>query len=299
MSTAAKQVAKKKRNRLPVEALMGPIKAAAEGAAAEAPQVNYITAMEDVHKLPNQRFLVLSYVCPDGITRVRSPKNLLFKFSGTLPDLPSAKLHAEAIRNEDPRFDVEVVDLYKWGQVPMPNEEKSFVPRHYADEMLSKIVSGLQNSMMQGKKEMDERKAKDRAKAEAAMQRAKGKDYKMPEKSEVYKRYEEEQRKLREEEERQAEKEMRARRITHTEDVIADVSMRFFVENAGKVIDAGTGAAFMRYFVDKTIDIKARLQQAEDREKPGEDPATLAKKVEEEEAKKKMEESQAPQQQAQ
>lgn len=43
--------------------------------------------------------------------------------------------------------------------------------REYTDPLLTRAVAGLQRSMVQGKKEMQERKARDRAKAQEAMRK--------------------------------------------------------------------------------------------------------------------------------
>ncbi len=70
----------------------------------------YIIAGDDIHRPPGpeQNFLVMSYVTPDGSTRVRSTKNLLQKFSGTFRLESDAREHAKVIRDENPIFDVQV-----------------------------------------------------------------------------------------------------------------------------------------------------------------------------------------------
>lgn len=230
----------------------------------------------DKRRVPGQHFLVMSYATPDGSTKVRSPRGMVQKFSGCFDTLAAAEAHADAIRREDPRFDVYVVDLYEWLQVPMPDEEKHFVKRKYVDDMLTRIVTGLQNSMEQGKKEMDERKARDRSKAEAAIRAVKGPDYKMPEKSDLLLKYEEEIRKKREEEEKKAEEELRECRIMHSENDIANIAMQYFVEHAGEVIDAGSGSSFMKYFIMKTIERGAEMARAKDRERQDDGPDKVA-----------------------
>ena len=131
----------------------------------------------------SQNFLVLSYVSEDDSTRVRSPKGLLMKFSGTFDLLEDAKEHAERVRNENTLFDVLVVDLYRWGCVPLPDEERAFVSREYTDPLLTRAIAGIQQRMIQGKEEMQMRKEHDREKALARMRKERGPDYVMPEKS--------------------------------------------------------------------------------------------------------------------
>jgi len=146
-STALKKQLQKKRGKFCPEVGGGSV-GTAQG------KVTHIMPTGDIRRVPGQNFLVFSYATPDGATKVRSPRGMVMKFSGAFPDEKRAGEHAELIRNEDPRFDVFVIDMYKWGMVPLPEDEKPFVTRRYADEMLTRIVSGLQNSMEQGKKEM-------------------------------------------------------------------------------------------------------------------------------------------------
>jgi len=238
----ASQLKKKKAKTTapPIKDLLPPAPAAAEAdgkapaAAAEAPK--HIIPEGDVNKVRGQKYLVLSYVTPDGSTKVRSLQGLLFKFSGCFPDQASAERQMELIRNEDPRFDVTVVEMYIWGQVPLPDNEKPFVPRRYANEMLTRVVSGLQNSMAQGKKEMDERRTRDRAKAEAAMRKLKGKDYKMPEKSEITVQHEERIRKEREAEAAAAASENRSHMTFYSLHSIEQALLAYCDANADKPV---------------------------------------------------------------
>ena len=243
--------------------------------------VTHIMPTGDIRKVKDQNFLVLSYATPDGTTRVTSPRGMVFKFSGAFATEKEAGAHAELIRNEDPRFDIYVVDMYQWGMVPLPEDEKPFVTRKYADSMLTRIVSGLQNSMEQGKKEMEERKERDRKKAEQAMRIAtKNPNYKMPEKSDVLLKYEE---KIKKEREADETKKM------HSEQDLANIAMNYFVERVGRVIDAGTGADFMKFFVERSIQQDVLVMQAKDSEKPDSNPADIEKQLAESKAKDRAE----------
>ncbi|MDR3543376.1 MAG: hypothetical protein P4L69_20805 [Desulfosporosinus sp.] len=279
-----KQV-KKKRAKICPEVCAG-----SSGIAETGGEIIHVIPKGDIRKVDGQNFLVLSYATPDGTTRVRSPRGMVLKFSGAFEDEDTAGGHAQDIRNEDPRFDVFVVEMYKWGMVPLPEDEKPFVTRKYADEMLTRIVAGLQNSMEQGKKEMEERKERDRAKAEEAMRRAKGDpDYKMPEKSDLLIKYEDE---VKAQRAAAAAKEGQASsaKIMHSEEDVMNVLMQYCVENVGHVIDAGTGADLMKYFIEKSILHQAQMIQAKDREKPDEDPKNMPSR---EEVEKQMAERQA------
>ena len=237
-------------------------------------KTTHIIPKGDVRKVPKQNYLVLSYATPDGTTVVRSPRGMVMKFSGCFDTLPDAEKHAEAIRNEDPRFSVFVVDLYKWGMVPLPKDEEPFVSRKYADEMLTRIVGGLQTSMEQGKKEMDERKESDRRKAEDAMRAAiKDPNYVMPKKSDLLIKYEEEARQERERELAAAKEENRLPDIVYSEPDVMNILMEYCVDRAGQTIDSGTGADMMKYFIEKAIERKAQMTRAVDRQKEDENPS--------------------------
>ena len=259
-SSLEKQIKKKRAKFAPVA-----------GAGGTSVASEHIMPTDDVRKVPNQRFTVVSYACPNGITRVCSPRGMVMKFSGSFSTQALAEEHANIIRNEDPRFDVFVLDMYVWGQVPLPEDEKPFVPRHYVEDMITRIVSGMQHSMVQGKKELDERKMRDRKKAEEAMRRVKGSDYVMPEKSKLLEKYETDVRKERENEEKNAKIENRDKRIMYDEDILIKTIMDFCVKNLGNTIGVSTGSEFIKFLVNKTTEREAQRRQTEDREKNRED----------------------------
>ena len=270
MSTALNKQLRKKRGKFCPEV--------GGGAMGGSGKVTHIMPSGDIRRIPGQNFLVFSYATPDGTTKVRSPRGMVMKFSGAFPDEKRAGEHAEMIRNEDPRFDVFVIDMYKWGMVPLPEDEKPFVTRKYADEMLTRIVSGLQNSMEQGKKEMEERKERDRKRAEDAMRKATGRpDYEMPEKSDVLLGYEDEVKEKRAAASKEAEEagEPCSARIMHSEQDIMNILMQYCIDRSGCVIDSGTGADLMKFFIEKSIERDAQMMRAVERERPDEDPKNM------------------------
>lgn len=271
MSTPLDKQLKKKRGKLiPIAGIAA--EAAGVGATGT---VSHVIPKDDVRRVKNQKYLVLSYATPDGTTVVRSPKGMVMKFSGAFLDFADAEDHAKHIRAEDPRFDVYVVELYKWGMVPLPKEEAPFVQRNHTDEMLTRIVSGLQTSMEEGRREIAERKMKDRERAMEEMRKTKGADYVMPEKSKLLEKYETEILKAREEEEKKAKEENRAKMIFHNEDDIMNVMIDFCVANSGAVIGAGTCSDFMKFFVEKSVARMAQIRRAEDRERQEDNPEYL------------------------
>lgn len=157
------------------------------------PNVDFVLPQPDRARVPNQNFQVISCVAPEG-TRVKC-KNIAIKFSPCFNTEEEANRHAEIIRNEDPRFDVDVIDMYNWIVVPKSEEVKPFVRKQYADKFLNNILRGQQQALMQSRKEIDDRVARDRASAEAELRKKYGPDYVMKKKTEEVKEYEAERQK--------------------------------------------------------------------------------------------------------
>jgi hypothetical protein len=240
------------------------------------PGAKHIAPGEDIRRVPNQRYIVFSYVTPDGSTRVRCPDGFMMKFSGAFHEEKEAWDHAEAIRNEDNRFDVNVADMYKWGRVPLPETQKPFVKRVYSDEIMTKLISGMQTTMVQGRKEVEERKAKARAKAEEAMKEKMGPDYKMPEKSKELLDFEEEVRRERDAQDVLARAQGKVSCRSYAEKDIADIVTTFFIDHAGETIEVETGPIFMRNLIEKLIEREAKLLRATKKERGGNMPPTAA-----------------------
>jgi hypothetical protein len=237
----------------------------------------------DIHRKPDQNFLVLSYCTADGATRVKSVKDLAMKFSPTFDTLDEAEKWAQIIRDENPIFDVEVVDLYEWGTVPLPDDQRPFVKSVYANEILTRAMSGLQRSMVRGKKEMDDRKTREMAAAEKAMQKVKGKDYKMPEKSADLKAMEERIMKEREQKERALTATSAAasadfvgsNEVTFTLNQITEIIMQYCKEHNGETIDCITGASMNQFISKRSLEIEAQIRRARASEFKEEDPRNI------------------------
>lgn len=193
----------------------------------------------DVHRQPNQIFGVLSYCAPEG-ARVRC-KKVAIKLSGTFASLEEAKKTAEIIRNEDPRFDVHVIPLYEWGMIPISEDVKPMIQKEYTDKYMTKVMSGLQMSLMQSRKEMDERIARDRAKSEMEMRKKLGPDYVAPQKKpDMVKEYEEETMK----------REDRAKDMTFTQRELIESFAKYMSAGcggSGAKLDPATVGNFLRY----------------------------------------------------
>ena len=240
---------------------------------------NVLIPSGDIHRKEDQNFMVISYCTADGSTRVKSVKDLAMKFSPAFRTLPEADKWCQIIRDENPLFDVLVVDMYEWGVVPLPNEQRPFVETKYANEILSKAVLGLQRSMVRNKKDMDERKTREMAAAEREMQKLKGKDYKMPEKSHELKTIEERI---------QKERDQQAQALTEGGDAAAEIEvakfslsevteivMEYCKEHNGDTIDPVTGAMMTQFIAKRSLEIEAQIRRAKAAEFKEEDPRNM------------------------
>lgn len=203
----------------------------------------FILPRPDVNRVPGQNWYVLTYCAPEG-SPVRC-RDIAVKVSGCCNTPEEANKIAEIIRNEDDRFDVWVVGMYNWIKVPIPDEVKSSMQVEYPDKMLTRIMRGQQKATTQQRKEMEERMARDRAKAEAAMRKKMGADYKMPEKAEVVKQYEHEN----------LEREERAETMNFSQrDLIEGFAK--FISSAPGAMDPRAAGEFLRFMEAKKMATK-------------------------------------------
>jgi hypothetical protein len=235
----------------------------------------------DIHRRPDQNFFVLSYCTADGATRVKSVKDLAMKFSPAFETQEEAEKWAQIIRDENPIFDVKVVSMYEWGTVPLPDEQRPFVKSVYASEIMTRAMAGLQRSMIHGKKEIDERKGREMAAAERAMQKVKGKDYKMPEKSRELREIEERIKSEREQKEKAATSKQEAASIIGSDEVkftlsmITDIIMNYCKEHYGETIEPLTGAQMTQYISKSSLELEAQIRRAKASEFADEDPKNI------------------------
>lgn len=232
----------------------------------------------DVHRHPEQNFLVLSYCTADGSTRVKSTKDLAMKFGPGFRTEEEAGKWAKLIRDEDPRFDVSVVSMYEWGTVPLPDDQRPFVKSVYANEILTRSIAGLHRSMIKGKQDIEARKNREMAAAERAMQKVRGKDYKMAEKSHE----------LRSIEEKIAMERAVASGVSIADapkfDIVGSTEVRFSMaeitelimdfckEHNGQTIDPMTGALMAKFIARKSLELEAQIRRARAGEFKDEDP---------------------------
>lgn len=197
----------------------------------------FVLPKPDNHRQPGQEWGVLSYCAPDN-ARVKC-KKVAIKFSGGFPSEDAASKAAEIIRNEDPRFDVHVFPLYTWGMVPISEDVKPLVRKEYLDKYMTSVMLGQQASLIQSRKEMDERIAKARAESEREMRKKLGPDY-VPAasaKPDVVKQYEEESQK----------RAVQTRDMSFTQKELVESFAKYMSSGSGAKIDPAAAGNFIRF----------------------------------------------------
>lgn len=207
------------------------------------PGVDFVLPQPDKARVPGQNFLVFSYAAPEG-ARVKCTK-VAVKPSGAFNTEAEANKQAQIIRDEDPRFDVEVLEMYNWVTVPIPQDVKPFLRKEYTNKQMTQVMAGLQQSLKQSKKEMDERMAQDRAKAEAELRKKYGPDYVMAKKSDQVKEYEK----------NKIEQENKSDGLKFSQRELVDSFAKFIIST--KKITPESAAEFLRFFEASQIALSA------------------------------------------
>ena len=107
----------------------------------------------DYTTVPGQVFACLSVIGPEA-----PQKNDKFgiKIRGAFATRDEAAKHAKRLQNEDPTFDIYVVDMYKWLLIPPDSSKIDDV--HYANEKLEEIMVGYKENQSQAARMFQERK---------------------------------------------------------------------------------------------------------------------------------------------
>lgn len=86
--------------------------------------------------IPNQRFVCLSFVSPEGI---RNCNMRALKIRGCFPTHAEAAEHAKKLQEIDPDFDIFVGEVGKW--LPWNPDPNTAGDQQYAEEELNKLMS--------------------------------------------------------------------------------------------------------------------------------------------------------------
>ena len=197
------------------------------------PDAEFVMPQPNKNRVPGQNYFVFSCVAPEG-TRVKC-RNVAMKPCGMFNTEAEANRHAQAVRDEDPRFDVHVI-CPEWVILPIAEDIKPLIRKEYVDKYMTKVMGGLQSSLMQSKKEMDERVARDKAKAEAELRKKYGPDYVMAKKTEQVKEYEK----------KQEERADRTEAMKFSQKDLVENLAKFIVTN--KTINPSAAGEFLKFF---------------------------------------------------
>jgi hypothetical protein len=109
---------------------------------------------EDVVTVPGQAFALVSFVSPTG--NQRSDKCGL-KIRGCFASRDEAAAHVKKIQRFDPKFDVYLVDMYKW--LVCPPDPNDVGDHEYQEEFLQKLIKGYHENQLLARQHFEERKA--------------------------------------------------------------------------------------------------------------------------------------------
>jgi hypothetical protein len=110
---------------------------------------------EDIVTVPGQAYALVSFVSPDGNQR---SEKCGIKIRGCFASRDEAAAHVKKIQRFDPKFDVYLVDMYKWLVTPPPNPS-DVGDVEYQEEYLQKLVRGYYENQSLAKQHFEERKA--------------------------------------------------------------------------------------------------------------------------------------------
>ena len=108
---------------------------------------------QDYTTVPGQLFACLSIIGPEA---PQKHDKFGIKIRGTFANRDEAAHHAKRLQNEDPTFDIYVVDMYKW--LLIPPDPNAIDDVHYSNEKLEEIMIGYKENQSQAARMFQERK---------------------------------------------------------------------------------------------------------------------------------------------
>lgn len=115
----------------------------------EEKNVMSLVSQEDIFKIPDQNFAIISIVVPkDG-------PQFALKIRGVYERLEDANRAARQLSMTDPFFDIHVVDMWNW--LPLPAPELPDGGRHYSNEEFETIMKRYFKEMKERQTKMKER----------------------------------------------------------------------------------------------------------------------------------------------
>jgi hypothetical protein len=103
--------------------------------------------------IPGQAFACLSIVGPECPQKT---DQFGIKIRGCFSTKDEAARHAKSLQDDDPTFDIYVVDMYQW--LLIPPDPSTIEDSHYTNERLETIMTGYRDNQRQAAKMFEDRK---------------------------------------------------------------------------------------------------------------------------------------------
>jgi hypothetical protein len=108
---------------------------------------------EDLITVPGQLYALVSFVSPTG-----NQKNAQcgMKIRGVFASRDEANAHVRRLQKTDPKFDVYLVDMYKW--LVVPPDPSQIADQQFQEQYLQNLVSSYHENQLAAKQHFEERK---------------------------------------------------------------------------------------------------------------------------------------------
>ena len=108
---------------------------------------------EDLITVPGQLYALVSFVSPTG-----NQKNAQcgMKIRGVFASRDEANTHVRRLQKTDPKFDVYMVDMYKW--LVVPPDPSQIADQQFQEAYLQTLVSSYHDNQLAAKHHFEERK---------------------------------------------------------------------------------------------------------------------------------------------
>jgi hypothetical protein len=121
--------------------------------AAPVPEPEVDILEEDLITVPGQLYALVSFVSPTG-----NQKNAQcgMKIRGVFASRDEANTHVRRLQKTDPKFDVYMVDMYKW--LVVPPDPSQIADQQFQEAYLQTLVSSYHDNQLAAKHHFEERK---------------------------------------------------------------------------------------------------------------------------------------------
>ena len=108
---------------------------------------------EDMLTVPGQVYALVSIVSPTGNQR---NDRCGMKIRGVFASKEDANVHVQRLRKMDTTFDIYLVEMYKWLQVPP--DPNAIEDHNFQEEYLQNLIHGYKENQLLAKQHFEERK---------------------------------------------------------------------------------------------------------------------------------------------